>query len=196
MRVLLASNNPSKLRELRSIASSYGLEVVSPSDLGIRLDVEETGGSFAENALLKARAFQVVAGGVVLADDSGLVVDVLNGEPGIYSARFSGPDATDEDRNRIILKRLEGVPESERTARFVAAIAVAGVGEETRVFEGRVEGRISEEPIGKGGFGYDPIFFYPPFHTTLADVDADQKASVSHRGKAMAAAVAFLGSVY
>jgi XTP/dITP diphosphohydrolase len=196
MRVLLASNNPSKLRELRSITTHYGLEVVSPSDLNIRLDVEETGTSFAENAVLKAKAFQRVAGGIVIADDSGLVVDALKGEPGIYSARYGGPDATDEDRNRMILSRLEGVPEAQRTARFVAAIAVAGVEEEPRVFDGYVEGRISEGPVGKECFGYDPIFYYPPFRTTLADVDADKKASVSHRGKALAAAAAFLGSVY
>jgi XTP/dITP diphosphohydrolase len=193
-RVLLASNNQSKLKELRAISSSLGIQVQSPAELGIELEVPETGSSFAENAVLKSRAFQQKAGGVVLADDSGLVVDALGGEPGIFSARYGGPQLDDARRNALVLDRLRGVPTAARTARFVAAIAVAGLDEEPLVFPGVVEGLIADRPAGDGGFGYDPIFFYPPFGRTLAEVTAAEKASVSHRGKALRAAARYLGS--
>jgi XTP/dITP diphosphohydrolase len=193
-RVLLASNNRSKLTELRTITSSLGLEVQSPAELGVELEVEETGSSFAENAVLKARAFQREVGGVVLADDSGLVVDALGGEPGIFSARFGGPQLDDAGRNSLVLERMRGVPTAARTARFVAAIAVVGLDAEPMVFPGVVEGLITERPAGDGGFGYDPIFFYPPFGRTLAEASAAEKASVSHRGKALRAAARYLGS--
>jgi XTP/dITP diphosphohydrolase len=193
-RVLLASNNRSKLTELRTITSSLGLEVQSPAELGVELEVEETGSSFAENAVLKARAFQREVGGVVLADDSGLVVDALGGEPGIFSARFGGPQLDDAGRNSLVLERMRGVPTAARTARFVAAIAVVGLDAEPMVFPGVVEGLITERPAGDGGFGYDPIFFYPPFGRTLAEASAAEKASVSHRGKALRSAARYLGS--
>jgi XTP/dITP diphosphohydrolase len=170
------------------------VEVRSPDELGIDLEVEETGQSFAENATLKAQAFHQRAGGVVLADDSGLVVDALSGEPGTYSARYGGPALDDAGRNELVLRRMRGVPQSDRTARFVAAIAVAGLDEEPLVFTGVVEGLITERPEGTGGFGYDPIFLYPPFGTTLAQVTAEEKASVSHRGKALRAASRYLRS--
>jgi XTP/dITP diphosphohydrolase len=193
-RVLLASNNRSKLTELRTITSPLGLEVQSPAELGVELEVEETGSSFAENAVLKARAFQREVGGVVLADDSGLVVDALGGEPGIFSARFGGPQLDDAGRNSLVLERMRGVPTAARTARFVAAIAVGGLDAEPMVFPGVVEGLITERPAGDGGFGYDPIFFYPPFGRTLAEASAAEKASVSHRGKALRSAARYLGS--
>jgi XTP/dITP diphosphohydrolase len=193
-RVLLASNNQSKLAELRSITSSLGLDVRSPAELGVELEVEETGSSFAENAVLKARAFHQEVAGVVLADDSGLVVDAMGGEPGILSARFGGPQLDDAGRNSLVLERMRGVPTAARTARFVAAIAVVGLDTEPMVFSGVVEGLITERPAGDGGFGYDPIFFYPPFGRTLAEVSAAEKASVSHRGKALRSAARYLGS--
>ncbi|HCG03336.1 MAG TPA: non-canonical purine NTP pyrophosphatase, partial [Chloroflexi bacterium] len=133
-RVLLASNNQSKLAELRSITSSLGLDVRSPAELGVELEVEETGSSFAENAVLKARAFHQEVAGVVLADDSGLVVDAMGGEPGILSARFGGPQLDDAGRNSLVLERMRGVPTAARTARFVAAIAVVGLDTEPMVF--------------------------------------------------------------
>ena len=132
--LLLATSNPSKLRELRAIAAPYGFEILSPSDLGIALDVEETGTTFAENALLKASAFYTKTGVPSLADDSGLVVDALGGEPGIYSARYGGPGRDDVDRTALVLERLRGVPREQRSARFVAAIAVVGIWPKPRIF--------------------------------------------------------------
>jgi XTP/dITP diphosphohydrolase len=161
-------------------------------DLGIDLEVEETGITFAENAVLKAEAFLEAGGILSVADDSGLVVDALQGAPGIYSARYGGPDRTDDDRNRLVLEEMQAVPRELRTARFVCAIAVALPGRETAVFEGSVEGFITREAIGDQGFGYDPIFYYPAFGHTFGEVDADLKATVSHRGNALQHAAPFL----
>jgi XTP/dITP diphosphohydrolase len=188
--LLLATGNPSKLRELRAIAGPYEFEILSPGDLGIALEVEETGATFAENALLKANAFYAETGVPSLADDSGLVVDALGGEPGIYSARYGGLGRDDADRTALVLERLRGVPREQRSARFVAAIAVVGIWPESRIVEDSVEGLITDVPIGDGGFGYDPIFFYEPFNATLAQVSDERKASVSHRGKALRRAAA------
>jgi XTP/dITP diphosphohydrolase len=188
--LLLATGNPSKLRELRAIAGPYEFEILSPGDLGIALEVEETGATFAENALLKANAFYAETGVPSLADDSGLVVDALGGEPGIYSARYGGPGGDDADRTALVLERLRGVPREQRSARFVAAIAVVGIWPEPCIVEDSVEGLITDVPMGDGGFGYDPIFFYGPFNATLAQVSDERKASVSHRGKALRRAAA------
>lgn len=195
LKVILASNNTSKLRELQAILSGEQIDVQIPTALGIDLDVPETGESFRENAILKAEAFSSASGLVALADDSGLVVDALGGEPGVYSARLGGPDATDEDRNRIVLERLRGTPWERRTARFAAVIAIAGADttpESAVTFTADVEGYIDLEPQGNNGFGYDPIFFYPPFGMTFGQVDAARKAEVSHRGKALRQAAAWL----
>jgi XTP/dITP diphosphohydrolase len=185
--VLCASNNRKKVEELRSILGGLtGARVLTPRELDIELEVEETGSTFAENAIIKADAFARVAGTcIVVADDSGLVVDALGGEPGIYSARYAGPGASDEDRSALVLARLEGVPSEQRTARFVCAIAVAGGGLPTAVREGVVEGEIAREPRGSGGFGYDPIFCYPPLGRTFGELDGETKARVSHRGRAL-----------
>jgi XTP/dITP diphosphohydrolase len=188
--LLLATGNPSKLRELRAIAGPYEFEILSPGDLGIALEVEETGATFAENALLKANAFYAETGVPSLADDSGLVVDALGGEPGIYSARYGGLGRDDADRTALVLERLRGVPREQRSARFVAAIAVVGIWPEPCIVEDSVEGLITDVPMGDGGFGYDPIFFYRPFNATLAQVSDERKASVSHRGKALRRAAA------
>jgi XTP/dITP diphosphohydrolase len=192
-RILLGSNNAKKLRELRHILGDL-YQVVSPDELGLRLDIDETGTSFAANAVLKAEAFALASGLTVLADDSGIVVDALDGGPGIHSARWGGPDASDDDRNRLLLSALGEVPDLERTARFVSAVAVARAGRPTHVFEGKVEGLIALEPAGTNGFGYDPIFFYPPYTRTFGQVGPNEKAAVSHRGQALRCAVSFLTS--
>jgi XTP/dITP diphosphohydrolase len=188
--ILLATSNASKLRELRAIAEPYGFEILSPAEVGLELHVEETGSTFAENALLKAVAFHDSSGLPTLADDSGLIVDALGGAPGIFSARYGGIGLDDADRTALVLDRLRGVPWGKRSARFHAAIAVVGIWPLPQVFEDSVEGAITEAPVGGGGFGYDPIFFYEPFAATLAQVSGELKASVSHRGKALRRAAA------
>ena len=191
--VLCGSNNRAKAQELTAILHRQaGVSVVLPRDLGIELEVAETGETFAANARLKAEAFQRAAGVVTVADDSGLEVDALGGAPGIYSARFGGPSASDDDRNRLVLDELASVPGAGRSARFVCAIAVSAPGTAARVFQATVEGVIASEPAGANGFGYDPIFYYPPFGCTLAQVDAERKATVSHRGRALRKAVPYL----
>jgi XTP/dITP diphosphohydrolase len=195
-RVLCASNNPKKIRELTSILLRVsGASVATPTELGIELEVEETGTTFAANATLKAEAFSRVSGLLTVADDSGLVVDALNGAPGIYSARYGGPGHSDDDRNALVLAEMEEVPDMLRSARFLCAIAVTQQGHETQIFEGAVEGSITRRPIGRHGFGYDPIFYYAPFERTFGEVDADLKATVSHRGKALRQAAPFLRSL-
>lgn len=172
-----------------------GVSVVTPAAIGLDLDVEETGSSFAENAAIKGEAFRAASGMVCVADDSGLEIDALGGDPGIYSARYGGPGLTDDDRNELVLSRLIDVPDEVRTARFVCAIAVAAPGRPCTVFEGTVEGRIARRAIGAHGFGYDPIFYFPPFGRTFGEVDAERKALVSHRGVALRKAAAFLRTV-
>jgi XTP/dITP diphosphohydrolase len=159
--------------------------VLTPDDLGLALDVAETGSTFAANARLKAEAFSAASGLPALADDSGLVVDALGGEPGIHSARYGGPGLTDADRTALVLARMRTVPDGARAAAFVAVVAVAVPGLDTTVFEGRVEGRITRELAGTHGFGYDPIFFYEPAGMTFAQLTREEKARVSHRGRAL-----------
>jgi XTP/dITP diphosphohydrolase len=153
---------------------------------------EETGTTYAENALIKARAGMRATGALALADDSGIEVDALGGGPGLHSARWGGPDLDDEGRNRLLLERLRGVPAERRTARYVCVIALVEPGGRERLVEGTVEGRITEAPEGRGGFGYDPLFFYPPFGRTFGVVPAADKHRVSHRGVAARAARALL----
>jgi XTP/dITP diphosphohydrolase len=192
-RVLCASNNRKKLRELTSILQRLpGVTVLTPMDLDLELEVEETGSTFAENAALKAEAFACATGILAVSDDSGLVVDALGGAPGIYSARYGGPGHTDQDRNDLVLRELREVPDELRSARFVCAVAVARAELDTAVFEGSVEGFITRQAVGNGGFGYDPIFYYPPFERTFGEVDAELKATVSHRGKALKQAAPYL----
>jgi XTP/dITP diphosphohydrolase len=195
-RILCASNNRKKVRELTSILQRLPDVIVqTPTDLDLELEVEETGSTFAENAVLKAEAFTRATGMLSVSDDSGLVVDALGGAPGIYSARYGGPGRTDKDRNELVLKELRQVPDELRSARFVCAIAVARPELETAVFEGTVEGFITRETVGEAGFGYDPIFYYPPFQRTFGEVEADLKATVSHRGKALKQADPYLQAV-
>jgi len=190
--ILIASNNRGKLLELRALLTGHGMNAVSPIEAGIALDIEESGTTFAANAVLKAEGFARVRHGIVLADDSGLVVDALGGGPGVYSARYGGPGATDDDRNRLLLRQMEGVTGAARSARFIATVAVVAPGHATAVFEGAVDGMIATEARGFEGFGYDPVFYFPAFGRTFGEVGPAAKARVSHRAKALHAAIDYL----
>lgn len=159
--------------------------VISPAEAGVTLDVEETGRTFRENAILKAEAGLRASGMLTIADDSGLEIDALDGAPGIFSARYGGAGKSDRDRVALVLERMRGIPPEDRTARFTAAIAVAAPGTPVRTVGARVEGIITEAPRGSGEFGYDPIFLYPPAGKTFAEMDAVEKGQVSHRGMAL-----------
>jgi XTP/dITP diphosphohydrolase len=190
--LLLASQNPGKLNEMRLLVEGLPLRVVGPRDLGIHASPDETGQSFLENATLKARHYARLSGLLTVADDSGLSVDALDGEPGLYSSRFGGEGASDLERNRLLLEKLRGVPRERRGARFTSAV-VAALGDEV-LFSAQesVEGLIAEEMRGPNGFGYDPLFLYPPFGRTFGEVPRADKDRVSHRGKAFARLRAFL----
>jgi XTP/dITP diphosphohydrolase len=190
--LLLASQNPGKLAEMRQLVGSLPFAVLGPRDLGIHEAPEETGTTFLENAILKARYYAGRSGRLTVADDSGLSVDALDGGPGLYSSRFGGEGATDEDRNRLLLEKLAGMDEAQRGAHFTSAVAVArGKDVLFQVVE-TVEGRIAREPRGPNGFGYDPLFFYPPYNRTFGESTSEDKARVSHRGKAFARLREFL----
>lgn len=185
-RVIFATGNEGKMREIRSILADTYPEVLSMKEAGIRTDVMEDGSTYEENALIKARAVAAAgAEGIVMADDSGLEVDYLNREPGVYSARYMGEDTSYRIKNANLISRLEGVPEEKRTARFVCAIAaVLPDGRELTV-RAAIEGRIGYEEKGTGGFGYDPIFYVPELEKTTAELTEEEKNLVSHRGKAL-----------
>jgi XTP/dITP diphosphohydrolase len=193
--LLLASQNPGKLTEMRLLAEGLPYRVLGPREAGIGESPEETGRSFLENAVLKARHYARVSGLLTVADDSGLSVAALGGGPGLHSSRFGGEGASDADRNRLLLQKLAGVPPAQRGARFTSAVAVARDGEVLFQTEESVEGLIAEAPAGENGFGYDPIFFYPPFGRTFGEVPREEKDRVSHRGKAFAKLRAFLQSL-
>ena len=175
------------MREVRMILADLGLEIRSAREAGARMDVEETGTTFAENALLKARAVWEQTGDIVLADDSGLAVDYLHGEPGVYSSRYMGEDTSYEIKNREIIRRLADAREDQRTARFISAIAAVLPDGRVLQTEAAVEGVIAHEPAGNGGFGYDPIFYLPEFRKTSAEISLEEKNRISHRGKALEA---------
>ena len=193
-RILFATGNEGKMREIRMLLADLDVEVLSMKEAGIQTDIEENGTSFEENALIKARAVAACAkeGDIVLADDSGLEVDYLNKEPGIYSARYLGEDTPYSVKNAEIIRRLDGVPKEGRTARFVCAIAAAlpediGGGEKDFVVRGVVEGYIGWEERGTNGFGYDPIFYVDEYGCSTAELDSETKNRISHRGKALRA---------
>ncbi|MXY88869.1 MAG: RdgB/HAM1 family non-canonical purine NTP pyrophosphatase [Dehalococcoidia bacterium] len=190
-RLLLATNNPGKVREMRRLLAGEPFEVVTPGDLGIDLDVVEDGNGYAENATLKARAFAEAGRCLALADDSGIEVDALDGRPGPLSARFGGPGLDDAGRTQLMLRELRDVPDGERGARYRAVVAVAGPGEHVEQFEGTWEGSIGREPRGENGFGYDPIFRTGDGRSG-AELSAAEKDAVSHRGQAVRAAAAWL----
>lgn len=184
MKFIIATNNPQKLIELERILSPLGINAVSPKDEGICLeDVEENGSTFMENSFIKADAACKKTGLPAIADDSGICVDALNGEPGIYSARFAGENATDIDKNNLILKSLENTPESDRGAHYTCAVTCVFPNGDKIQVEGKCFGRIAYEPDGDGGFGYDPIFLYNG--VSFGKVSADEKDKVSHRGNAL-----------
>lgn len=184
-RIVFATGNAGKMREIREILADMDLEVVSMAEIGADVAIEENGSTFEENAVIKARAVGKVCGEIVLADDSGLEVDHLNKEPGIYSARYMGEDTPYSIKNASIIQRLEGVPRDGRTARFVCAIAAVFPDGEEVVTHGEIEGWIGYEEKGSNGFGYDPIFFVPEFGRTTAELSDEEKNSVSHRGRAL-----------
>ena len=192
--IIFATGNRDKMREIQKIMEDMDVEVISMKDAGVAADPEEDGTTFEENALIKAKAVAALTvgteeykGAIVLADDSGLEVDYLDKQPGVYSARFMGHDTSYDVKNNAILDRLKGVPKEQRTARFVCAIAAVLPGGETRVVRETMEGYIAEEISGNNGFGYDPIFYLEEFGCTSADISPEQKNEVSHRGKALRA---------
>lgn len=182
-RIIVATRNRGKLKEIRELLEGCGCKILSMDEAGIHEDIAENGLTFEENALIKARAIRRITGDIVLADDSGLEIDFLNNAPGIYTARFLGKDARDEDRWNAILKLMDCVPEQYRGARFVCCAAVVSEDGEKTV-TGVLEGRIANEAAGSNGFGYDPIFLVPEYGRTLAQLDSDTKNSISHRGRA------------
>lgn len=186
--IMIASANAAKIKEFKAMLAPLGYEVKSLLDLNDAIDIEESGTTFAENALIKARGIHALMHIPVIADDSGLAVDAMDGAPGVYSARFMGRDTDYETKNRYIIKQCEG---KDRGAQFICAIAYVD-GEEEQVFEGVVEGSIAEDIIGDAGFGYDPIFYYEPFHTTLANVTEEEKNRISHRAKALEKLLAWM----
>ena len=183
MRAVLASKNAHKLEEISKIVEQFGMELVLQSELGIDVDVEETGTTFAENAMLKAKAICEAAGLPAIADDSGLCVDALNGGPGVYSARYGGEGLDDKGRYMLLLNNMRGQP--TRAAHFTCAIACAFPNGDTLTAEGQVQGTIAFAPMGEGGFGYDPVFFYPPLAKTFGQLTAEEKSAISHRGQAL-----------
>ena len=190
LKIIFATGNQDKMREIREILSDPQMEILSMREAGIETDAVEDGKTFEENALIKARAVAGKLPGegwVVLADDSGLEVDYLNKEPGIYSARYMGEDTSYDIKNQNILDRLEGVPKEQRTARFVCAIAAAFSNGETKVVRGAIEGYIGWEPAGENGFGYDPVFYVEEYGCSTAQLPREVKNRLSHRGKALRA---------
>ena len=183
MRFVLATHNPGKLREMGEILKDFGIEVVSPRDLGLTVDVEETGTTFAENAMLKAKAICKEANLPAIADDSGLCVDALNGAPGVYSARYGGEGLDDKGRYMLLLSSLRGAP--TRAAHFACAVACAFPNGDTLTAEGRCDGSIAYAPLGEGGFGYDPVFLLPGTGKTFGQLSQEEKSAVSHRGRAL-----------
>ena len=194
MRIVFATGNQDKMREIREILSDLDMEIVSMEEAGVYMDVNESGTSFSENAQIKATVIaqelqdrNQQAGTIVMADDSGLEVDYLHKEPGIYSARYLGKDTSYTDKNNTIIERLHGVPDEKRTARFVCAIAAVMPDGTILSTNESMEGQIGYEISGQNGFGYDPIFFLPKFGKTAAELSEEEKNRISHRGKALRA---------
>ena len=196
--LLLATNNAGKVSEYRQLLDGCGWQIVTPAEIELKIAIDETGQTYAENATLKAVAYASASGLTSLADDSGLEVDALDGRPGVLSARYAGADRTDAERAEALLTELRDVPDDQRTARFRCVIAIASRSaiangeEEVELAEGAVEGRIVREPRGESGFGYDPIFLLPERGLTMAELPAGEKHSVSHRGAAARQARAIL----
>ena len=185
MEIIFATTNMGKLREIRAFLADAGIDVISAAEAGVQEDVEETGETFEENAILKAESISKIAKKVVVAEDSGLEIDFLDKKPGVYSSRFMGEDTSYEIKNRKILELLKNVPENERTARYVSVFAAAFPDGKTITSRGEWEGIIGYEPKGENGFGYDPIFFDLDLKKTAAQMELEEKNKVSHRGKSL-----------
>jgi len=186
MKVVLASKNKHKLAEISKITEKFGIELILQSELGIDLDVEETGSTFEENSFLKAEAVMKATGLPALADDSGIAVDALNGEPGIYSARYGFDESLDDwGRLLLLLKNTEHVPDGQRQAQFVCVITMVTPDGQVIQARGEIHGELTRQARGENGFGYDPIFFYPPLGKTTAELSPEEKNEVSHRGNAL-----------
>lgn len=185
MRIIFATNNQDKMKEIHAIMADFPIEILSLKEAGIHADVEENGKTFEENAVIKAEAICKLTGCVTIADDSGLEIDALGGEPGIYSARYMGEDTSYRIKNANLIQRLDGVPDEERTARFVCAVAAAFPDAPTQTVRGTIEGRIGYEEAGENGFGYDPIFYLPEYGCTTAQMAPEDKNKISHRGRAL-----------
>lgn len=186
-KIVFATGNVGKMKEIRLILSDLGMEIYSMKEAGIQTEVEENGTTFEENAVLKAKAIGEQTDAIVLADDSGLEVDYLNKEPGVYSARYLGEDTSYRIKNQSLIDRLDGVPEEKRTARFVCAIAAHLPDGRMLTTRGTIEGIIGYEERGEGGFGYDPIFYLPEYGCSTAELSMEKKNELSHRGKALRA---------
>ena len=186
-RIIFATSNEGKMKEVRMILADLGLEILSMKEAGIQADIVEDGKTFEENACIKAGQIQKLAGGIVLADDSGLEVDYLDGAPGIYSARYMGEDTSYDIKNQAIIDKLADAKGDERSARFVCAIAAALPDGRLLTTRGTIEGQIGYEIVGDGGFGYDPIFYLPERGMTTAQLSPEEKNQISHRGKALEA---------
>lgn len=186
-RIIFATSNEGKMREVREILKGLKAEVLSMKEAGVSVDIVEDGDTFEANAKIKARAVWEKTGGIVLADDSGLAVDYLNGEPGVYSARYMGEETSYEIKNWNLIHRLKGVEQEKRTARFVCVIAAALPDGRIITTEGTMEGYIALELAGEGGFGYDPILMLPEYGKTSAEITMEEKNAISHRGKALRA---------
>ena len=186
-RIIFATGNQGKMREIKMILADMDVEVLSLKEAGIEADIVEDGETFEENAVIKAKTIMEMTGDIVLADDSGLEIDYLNKEPGIYSARYMGEDTSYDIKNNNLIGRLNGVPDEERTARFVCVIAAAFPNGDILTTKGTIEGIIGYEIKGSNGFGYDPIFYLPQYQCTTAELDMELKNELSHRGKALRA---------
>lgn len=186
MKVVLASQNAHKLAEIRQITEQFGIELVLQSELGLHLDVEENGATFEENSFIKAKAVMEATGLPALADDSGLAVEALNGEPGIYSARYGfDPSLDDGGRRDLLLKNMEQIPDGSRQAKFVCVITLLNPDGTYIQARGEAHGQILHQAAGENGFGYDPLFYYPPLNKTFAELSPEEKNKVSHRAEAL-----------
>ncbi|MFD3158134.1 XTP/dITP diphosphatase [Haloimpatiens sp. FM7330] len=185
-KLVVASNNAHKIEEIKHILSKFDMEVLSLKEVGINIDIEETGITFMENAYIKAsEIYKIVEDAMVLADDSGLMVDALEGAPGVYSARFAGEHGNYKKNNEKLLEMLQGIKEEERGAKFVCAMVLIVDSERVVKVEGEIKGRIIEKERGENGFGYDPLFFIPEYNMTFAQMDSKLKNSISHRANAL-----------
>ncbi|MQG76068.1 MAG: XTP/dITP diphosphatase [SAR202 cluster bacterium] len=191
-KLLLATGNPGKARELAELLRGVPFEMVSLRDLNLPTEIDEPADTFEGNAIIKAESYARMSGLLTLADDSGLEIDALNGQPGVHSKRFAGEDATDEGRVQIVLQRLEDVPREQRTARYRCVLAIARPDGDTVTCEGICSGIIGHEVRGSGGFGYDPVFYLPEFDKTVAELSLEEKNQISHRARAAKQAVELL----